>query len=158
MQFEKVEDDSLLYDGGEAVPHHECDSPDRCCKIVPLRCGVTLLGVFCVINGAMMALNGITALTGSVIWGCMCFVMVAGPIYAAYKWKAWYADQDNKDLRETLPRAFLVQFIAYILANIFSIFGCRTDGIIMDIIDIIVMSCLTIYYYKVLKRFVVYDK
>ena len=85
-----------------------------------------------------MALNGISALTGSVMWGCLTFLMCLGPLYAAYKFKNWYLDKENKDLRAKLPYAYLVQYCCYVLGCIFSIFGSRTGGIITDCIEIII--------------------
>ena len=112
MQFEKVDDDYLMYDGGDATATAKdkaaaaktalgskdtpasCDSDDTCCKCLPLGMGVLLLGVFVVVNGCLMTLNGLEALFGhgDVIWGIISLAFCVGPLYAAWRFLQWYRD------------------------------------------------------------------
>ena len=65
MQFEKVIDDELLFDGGssakkkkmEHIEPANCDEEDKCCKCFPLKLGVKFLMLMCLLNGYFMILT-----------------------------------------------------------------------------------------------------
>merc|ERR1712166_157674 len=147
MQFEKVDDDYLMYDGGatasaavDKIPEASCDADDKCCKCIPLGFGVTLLGVFVVINGGLMAIAGISTLASSAIFGIICMALCVGPLYCAWRFLQWFRDKDSKETRERLPIAYLIQYVFYAVGLILGFLG-TVDGsdagpFISDIIEI----------------------
>ena len=168
MQFEKVDDDYLMYDGGDAatkaadkaapkenpVKPSSCDSEDSCCKCLPLGCGVSLLGIFSIINTILLVISGIDILGDDAVWGVVALAMTVGPVYCTWRFSQWFRDKDNEHTRGKLPCAYLVMYFFYALGNIFAIMG--DDGLnwLGFAIQIGVQFFLTWYYYKVLKRYV----
>tara|TARA_B110000285_G_C14786415_1_gene450954 strand:- start:230 stop:580 length:351 start_codon:yes stop_codon:yes gene_type:complete len=116
MQFEKVDDDYLMYDGGAAtadkaasvVPEATCDDDDKCCKVIPLGLGVLILGFWVVINAGLMALAGIETLADSALWGIICLGLCVGPMYSAFRFFQWYKDKDSQETRGRLPMAYVI--------------------------------------------------
>ena len=77
MQFERTDDDYLMYDGGDATAtdgaaakgkamfDHKntdpacCDDADHCCKCIPLALGVKLLAAWTIISTIFMIIGGL---------------------------------------------------------------------------------------------------
>ena len=104
MQFDKIDDDYLMYDGGDdaaatdgaaakgkAMFDHKntdpacCDDADHCCKCIPLELGIKLLAVWTIISTILMIIDGCDIIGKEVIWGIITLCMCIFPAYTSFK-------------------------------------------------------------------------
>merc|ERR1712086_4793 len=169
MQFEK-DNDYLMYDGGEgdAVAAAEvaggaakgCDDEDKCCKCLPLGCGVKTLGVLTIIQAVLMILGGLQLLDGDTfIWGLIQMIVSIGPIYAAFKFIQCFRN-DTVETRSALPKAFVIQYIFFCIGALLNflglLFGSPSVFSISPLINIGIQGLFTYYFFTVLVRYIIF--
>ena len=108
---------------GNPVAPSSCDSEDSCCKCIPLGCGVTLLGVFTIINCVLLIISGIKIIGDDVVWGICSLACCIGPVYCTWRFSQWFKNKDDVHTRARLPCAYLVMYLFYAVGNVLAILG-----------------------------------
>ena len=88
-----------------------CESNEVCCLVLPLKTGVTILAVLSVIWGVLNGWNIITGFTSASRFGVI--IALLPSLLADYLFLKWLMD-DNKERRDSLPRAALLNMFSII--------------------------------------------
>ena len=88
-----------------------CESNEVCCLFIPLKTGVTILAVLSVIWGVFNGYNIITGFTSASRFGVI--IALIPSLLADYLFLKWLMD-DNKERRDSLPRAALLNMFSII--------------------------------------------
>ena len=92
-----------------------CESDEVCCLCIPLKTGVTLIAIL----NVLWAVLTLITLFGSIYGGSLKFIVlicILPSFVADFFFLRWLMD-DTKETRENLPRAALLQMLAAIAVN-----------------------------------------
>ena len=109
------EEEDTLYEGGD----RGCEDENICCLCIPLKTGVTIIAVWNIVWAILTLYSLLTAVSlGSLKWVTM--IGYVPSLLADYIFLRWLMD-DNKETRENLPRAALLQMLAIIAISCWNI-------------------------------------
>ena len=133
-----------------------CENNETCCLCLPLKTGVTILAILSVFWGAFNAYHIVTGFTGGSRFGV--FVALIPSLIADFFFLKWLMD-DNKENRDNLPRAALLNMFSIIAITLWTL--CLVlifaDGKTSDKFNFLIYQAgncclsLVIWYYYLIK-------
>ena len=93
-----------------------CEGSDTCCLVFPLKTGVTILSILSVIWGAFQIWSIFSHDVGGA-WRFGVIIAAIPTLIADYLFLKWLMD-DNKENRDNLPRAALLNMFSVIAITI----------------------------------------
>ena len=103
----------------------DCEDADKCLIVVPIKPGMYVISLCCVLGGLSNFFYGLDAMRANSFWGLGFLVGAGLQVLAALLYFKWLL-RDTKETREGLQKAAVLNVIAWLVLTIWALVGSVT--------------------------------
>ena len=134
------------------------ETEDKCCWCIPIKIGVTVIGVFVLLSCVGVVFEGLGAMDYDSIFGILILCTCAPIVLAGIKYVQWFKD-DSQETRMGCSTACMLMIVAELaVAAVYLVFALTAASVEMSwalsyIIGAGISSVIWFYYAGVCKRY-----